>query len=1025
MNNRPSCDRIKAWVMTAMFMFLLPGFSTGQGFRQQVTHHLKAELDDVRYVITGTDSILYKNNAPDTLTFIMFLLWPDAYQQGSILSEQLLQRGDGVLHYAGRTEQGEISGLVFRVNGKFTRWSFPDMTKDYCKVELPEPLLPGDSIFLTLMFRLQIPLVGPGQLGHDGNAYFLTHWFPRPAIYSGNGWHVSTVNWKGLSPGEFSDINLSLTLPRNYVVASSGMLMDDPEEEQWMQKIHEKTSRISRWAEREEAAFPASASKTKTIKVSAKQVNDFVICMDKRFHHLRDTLQWDEGKRSVEIHLYFTPVEATYWSSSMDDVKNAMRFMISKVGDYPYPRFSVVQTPWYEDEATYPALIRIGTVLAPQILKVALARQVAIHWFSAAVGLDMVQSPWAIYGPAGYFSAEYLRESGYDTLSLQDLLTDPSLDFNLAGLKMIPVTHLGHLKMAYFCEDEAHSGVLPAGSYTRKNYIAAVQERSLTTFSTLAGYTGKERFESNIRRFYAEWLFRYPSAEDFRQSLVYDEGKEEILQHLDQLLGSEKYPNYRIIHSKRTQDGYRISIRNRSGMITPVPVTASAKTVDKTIWVPPFAGTTEFVFSDTTHSIVSFTIDKYRVTPELARRDNMIRTRGILRRIEPPVLVPVVALPVPEVTQINLSPVIGWNYANGFLAGIGSYSNPIIRPRTEYLLMPLYGFKNHHPAGLARLEQRFFPVSGKFSRISAGIEIKIYGLENMGTNHDSALSYSRLMPWIEFQLRKSSPLDPARHRFRCRSLVISKYNSNTKEPFSIQDPVWYYVNEISWRYRINRVLNPFHMQASIQQSDNMVRLMAEENWFIPYENPGKGFSIRAFSGIFLHYKDRSDGVDFRFTTSGIAMNTDKTVNIHDPLFDYLYLARSNAPGILRQQMYITDGGFRRATTVGNTQRWMITLNISTTLPGRLPFQFYLDAGLFADTIKDNYLKGILLYSPGVKIILLKDVVEIYFPFTFAESKAITDREKLNRPELSYWQKIRFMINLQALNPLSLPGRIRF
>ncbi|MFO7722198.1 MAG: hypothetical protein R6V49_03145 [Bacteroidales bacterium] len=999
-------------------------------FRQKVEHHISVELDDIRHVLVGTDSLIYQNNSGDTLKQLYFHVWPNAYGKGSVLSEQLLSRGNAGLHLASPSQKGEITGLVFRNRGRALRWTTHELQQDIIIVDLPIPLYPDSMLNLNIMFRLQVPWGGMGSLGHSNTSYFLSHWFPRPAIYQHDGWRVSNLHWKGWNTGEFSNINVTITLPRNYVVAASGQLYDDPEEEKWVRNINEKTRRVKRWGKRESAGFPGSVAKTKTIQMAMQDAQDFALCLDKRFHHLRDTLILPDGADTIRIHLYFTAYEAEYWSKSMDRVKSALRFMIREAGPYPYHQFTVVQTYWYDQGETYPGLIRIGTVMAPYMLESAIIRQLAQHWFTAAMAFDGQQYPWTGYGLAGHYESRYLADFYGDTITLQDVFADPAVKINLGGMKTTPLNHLQLLKLNYLAGDVKQPSDLHVRQYSKRGFDMAVLTRSVMAFNTLAGSVGKDRFDAMIRGFYSRWMLDYPSPADLRAAMDEDFGVSET-QWFFNLLSSSADPDFSMISSKRVSEGYMLAIRNKTDLQLPYPVTATAVSgAQHTIWYPPHQGTAEVLFPDPTHSVCSFTIDEKALMPERSKTDNTIRTKGLFRRTEPIRVVPVAALPDPKATQVNLAPVIGWNYANGFMAGIASYSNPIIRPKTEYLLMPLFGLRNSSPAGVARIEHKYFPPSGYLGKITFGMELKQYGVSNLLSNGDGPaihLSYRRVMPWIELQARKKDPVNDPISRITFRMMLISRdqMEFNAEKDYFIQEkPDLNLANELIFRYRSNRILNPFNAKVSLLQMGKILRFSAEENWVVSYAFPGKGFSIRAFTGVMLIPVENAPFFA-GFTTGGVAMNTRDFFNIHDPWYDHLYLARNDVPGILRQHFYRTDGGFSRMTTVGNTNRWMLTLNMSTTLPGRLPFQLFLDAGIFADDSKENFFQGMFLYSSGVKIDIIKNVAAVYFPFTFFESKAFDEREQLNKLDLNYFKKIRFTLNLNALNPLLLPSRIRF
>lgn len=1011
-----------------LVVFCLFNLSGQSIFQQVVDHNLKIEIDDIRHVITGNDSIIYFNNSPDSLNSLFFHLWPNAYQPGSTLSELMLAQGDSRIHYSRKDHQGNISGLVFRVNGTAVRWEPHPLHNDICRIDLPVALMPDSMISINVMFRVSIPGHGAGTMGRNGQSYFLSNWYPRPAVYDNTGWQLAPLIPRGGTPGEYGSYQVQITLPRNYVVASSGKLDFDPDEEKWMENIDEKTRRINRWGRRESAGFPASAGKTKTLTFTQNNANDFVICFDKRFNYLADTLHIPGLDRYIDIQLFFTVIEGAYWSGSMDMVKRALRFMIENAGDYPFDSFSVVQTTWHDGSDVHPALVRIGTAMSPYLLESEIISAVADHWFSSAVAFNACQDPWITKGLAGSFAMRYIRGLYHDSLTLQDVVLDPGVKRNLGGLRDHPVTWFEQLKMSFLQEDELQPANLQANQFTPNNFISTAELKSAFAFLTLYESIGHDKFNQLIKDFYYKWKGKRPTVNDFMQALKVTAGEEVVNWFFNELIRKNEWPDYRITSSKITDEGHLITVKNISGVVVPYTITASSPDGEKVIRVDGHPESFEIQYSDTGHAVTRFTLDKDFVLPELNRNDNTIRTKGVFRGVNPLSVKPVVALPDPYKSQITFSPVAGWNSTNGFMAGLAVYSNPIIIPATEYLVMPLYGTKNRDLAGLARIEHHFMPSQGRFSRISFGAEVKRYGYETANRIKDEEelfLLYQRLMPFAEFQFRKSDPLQTKQHRIKIRSVLISKYFSSPAIPGVLGDPNRYYVNEIKYLYRNSSIINPFRMHVSLQQSKNMLRVFSEENWFINYPSQGKGFSIRTFAGLFLITPSNKNSVDFRFTPSGVAINTSTRFDQQDPLFDHLYLARNNVNGILKQHMYLSHGGFKRITTVGNTWRWMLAVNMETTLPGRLPFQLYMDAGIFADDTKDKYTAGKFLYASGVKVTLIKGVAAIYLPFTFLESAEIAEREEMNKLELNYFQKIRFVFNLNQLNPLTIPKKIRF
>jgi hypothetical protein len=1001
---------------------------TGQvvRFQQRVDHHLTIELDDVRHVVIGRDSIIYHNRSGESLSSIWFHLWPNALKPGSPLSEQMLQQGNDRLHHADKHHTGDLSGLLFRVNGRPTRWIPDTVHAEFLRLDLPSPLHPDSIAVITVLFRLTVPGTDLGELGHQGQAYFLSNWFPRPVVFNDHGWQLTPHYLHGVQPGETGNFDVTVTVPKNYVVVTSGRLDSNPEEEKWLLNLAEKTGRINRWGKRESARFPASVAKTKTLRFTREEASNFAICLDKRFQYMTDTMMTGVGEqaRRIDLHLYFTVFEAEHWSKSMAALKEALRFMESQVGTYPYEDFTMIQTSWIPGQQAYPALIRVGSVPAPYLLESAMMHAVAQHWFGVSLVFDAYRYPWLHNGLAGYYAIRHLRKIYPDTLSMQDLLLDPGVKRNIAGLKGIPVTRIDHLKMDFLQQDDPLPLSLTADHYAQNNQLSMLELKSAFAFSTLCVSLGRDVFAAMIQDFYAEYQGRNPSYATFLQHMEQVAGSKTSAWFFSQMIHKGTLPDYRICSVRKNREGYLLKVRNVSGVEIPFPISGESGACSNQIWFPGHAGKVHIQIPDTGHRYTSLTIDKGYIMPEVNRKDNTIRTKGLFRKVERIAIVPFAGVPDPSRTQLGFAPVVGWNHTNGFMVGIASYSNPILRPATEYLIMPLYGIRNMQFAGMASLVHHFKPQKGIFSRIDLGAEVKQYGYDTRSNPSGElafSLSYMRIAPFVEFLFRKTDPVQSHQHRVRFRTLLLSMEQSDPAGTTILDAPRQLYLNELAWKYRSNKVINPFRLEVTFQQANDMMRLMAEEHWVISYPAKQKGFSIRAFAGVFL--LSPSGGGPFQFTSSGVAMNTRAMFNLYDPLFDHLYLARNDVPGILKQHMVVSEGGFKRATTIGNNDRWMFAVNMATTLPGRLPFQLYLDAGIFADAGEDQFFKGLFLYSSGLKMNIIKDVVEIYFPFPFFESKEIAEREALNQLDLNYFQKIRFVVNFQHLNPLTLPRKI--
>ena len=65
------------------FILLLVQFLYGNGnpyFQQMVKYEIDVTLNDSAHTLSAFEKLEYTNNSPDTLEFIWFHLWPNAYE---------------------------------------------------------------------------------------------------------------------------------------------------------------------------------------------------------------------------------------------------------------------------------------------------------------------------------------------------------------------------------------------------------------------------------------------------------------------------------------------------------------------------------------------------------------------------------------------------------------------------------------------------------------------------------------------------------------------------------------------------------------------------------------------------------------------------------------------------------------------------------------------------------------------------------------------------------------------------------
>ncbi len=102
------------------------------------------------------------------------------------------------------------------------------------RIDLDRPLAPAGIVTLDLAFAFQAPEMGTfrtvhGEVG-EGRIYEIAQWYPRMAVYDDvRGWNTDQYLGNGEFYLEYGDFDVFITVPRSFIVAAPGTLVNEAE----------------------------------------------------------------------------------------------------------------------------------------------------------------------------------------------------------------------------------------------------------------------------------------------------------------------------------------------------------------------------------------------------------------------------------------------------------------------------------------------------------------------------------------------------------------------------------------------------------------------------------------------------------------------------------------------------------------------------------------------------------------------------------------------------------------------------
>ena len=978
-------------------------------FQQEVNYKIEVSLDDSLHLLTGNIEIEYYNQSPHELDTIWMHLWANAYNRktSAFANQQLAQTNRG-FYFAKAEEMGGYTKIDFKINDQIIDWSFDERHSDIAYLLLPQPLRSGESLNISATFKIKIPQAF-SRLGHEGQAYQITQWYPKPAVYDAKGWHPMPYLDMGEFYAEFGSFDVEIRLPSDYVVAATGKLQTESE--------------IAFLEQRSKGISSSTPSKTnKTIRYTAEKIHDFAWFAHKEFRVDKDSIRLASGKL-VDTWAYYLPESADTWSKATQYANRALQFYSEKVGEYPYPHVTIVQGPLSAGSGMeYPMITIISTDGNDKSLDVVTTHEVGHNWFYGVLGFNERDHPWMDEGLNSYYEAlyveQYYPDEGFEFL--------PSF---LSDNDDLSMAHLWYLIQARRNKDVAPNDFDPQMSGI--NFGLSAYQKPALAFAYLESYLGRSMMDSLMQSFYRNWQFKHPQPHDLRQHL--EEGSGKNLDWLfDGLMNSNKKLDYAIL-DVQNEKGWKIRVKNAGQVNGPFPITAyrNGKAV-KTVWYEGFEGTQRLHFRRGKYE--RFVIDAKRNLPEINRRNNNFKTSGTFKSAEPLDFRFLLGIENEQKNTIYYTPTYAWNAYDKGMLGLALYNTVVPARSVEWSVAPMYSFESKDVLGLANFNFYSYPKSGKVNQVKIGLGLKSFHYQQTKTEQfEYDLKYFKVTPSLSLSFDGNEDSQYKQMLF-WRSILLSREEANfvpTPEELLVEfDWETQFIHEVRYRGEHKKALHPYDIEVALEYQDytdifdeNQYYLKGsvELNYSFFYKNK-KSFDIRAFTGAFL-----LNSLNNETQPRGLFFGSLNLVSegYNDYRYDDFYLGRTEVGGFSSQQVHIREGGLKLPINSPNrsiqaSNDYILALNLKADfpfdLPLGLPIKPYFDIGYYHDITplgRGKEFSDQLLWSGGFMLDAFDGILGIYFPIinsNHLELKALLSERG------SYWSRLSFSLDLQRINP---------
>jgi len=217
-------------LLSSLLVFFITSYAFSQNgyWQQHAKYVMDIDFAVAKHQYIGTQTLVYTNNSPDTLTQVFYHLFLNAFQPNSMMDIRSRTIKDPDSRVSDRIQGLSADEIGYEKVETLTQDGKPAtfaVEGTVLEVNLPNPILPGASTTLALTFQAQVPkqIRRTGRDNREGIAYSMAQWYPKLAEYDYMGWHADPYVGREFY-GIWGDFDVTIHIDSNYLVAATGYL---------------------------------------------------------------------------------------------------------------------------------------------------------------------------------------------------------------------------------------------------------------------------------------------------------------------------------------------------------------------------------------------------------------------------------------------------------------------------------------------------------------------------------------------------------------------------------------------------------------------------------------------------------------------------------------------------------------------------------------------------------------------------------------------------------------------------------
>ncbi|MBN2486167.1 MAG: M1 family metallopeptidase [Bacteroidales bacterium] len=524
-------------------------------FQNSADYKLQVSFDATKGLLKGKGEIIYYNNSPDSLYYLVIRLYHDILKRGNLRDEDL---PDGYITNGVKIKSLVIDGNQYVSNNSF----YLNRSGTNMVVGLNQYLIPQGSVNLQIEWETKIPAGHIHRFGNYGPSdWFVAYWYPQIAVYDDiDGWDLLDYTGTCEFYNNFNNYQVEISVPSGHMVWATG-LWTNPED-----IVSEKIiKKIGQAAIADETVHVITADdwqnnmvfkkkRATTFCFKAENITDFAFAVSDNY--LCDatsvTSNLTDSSRTVVYAVY--PEENREFATISEIGAKSIGHFVKQSIKIPYP-FGQVTIFNGDGGMEFPMMVNQRCPGQEECNFIAM-HELFHGYFPFLTGLNERTYAWMDEGLTSYIP----------------MGTESYLGGNYFQLPMVCKLY----------SDFAGSGtevplMAPSSNTRGYSYYHQAYYKSTMALFMIENYLGSEIFRNFIASFANNWKGKHPTGYDFIFALEHFAG-ENLYWLINPWFFEQAWVDLGIEKVSQNGENIEVTIANIGGL--PVPVEISVELAD-------------------------------------------------------------------------------------------------------------------------------------------------------------------------------------------------------------------------------------------------------------------------------------------------------------------------------------------------------------------------------------------------------------------------------------------------------------